>query len=98
MITLSVNESVVPYEVIVWDFNKAPPIRRKEYATYILVDFIYEIYIKGRIMAETRQGRTVVPYYDGSVARLAKTKLHIRYPFVNGAGTAFAVDKRAKYI
>lgn len=50
-------------------------------------------------MAETRQGRTVVPYYDGSVARLAKkTKLHIRYPFVNGAGTAFALDIRRNYI
>jgi hypothetical protein len=89
---------VVPYEVIVSDFNKAPPIRRQEYATFILVDFIYEIYIKGRIMAETRQGRTLVPYYDGSVARLAKTELHIRYPFVNGAGTAFALDKQRNYI
>ncbi|WP_179290733.1 hypothetical protein [Shouchella clausii] len=49
-------------------------------------------------MAETRQDRTLVPYYDGSVARLAKTELHIRYPFVNGAGTAFALDKRRNYI
>lgn len=84
----------MPYEVIVWDIKKVPPIRRKDYAIFILVDFIYESYIKGRIMAEIRQERTLVPYYDGSVARLAKTKLHIRYPFVTGAGTAFALDKR----